>query len=473
MPADPDEDLVLTPAVLRPLPPAGPRAGSPTGPTAGFSWGVVGFLHEAAELVGSPGCQGVVRFVNGDISYAAPPLPAAWAATPGTPGRFEMPWPGDPAAARTLIHLRADLDRAARSGALKSGASPLLAELDAVADGLLDTTARLHAAGWTLGLVQPGNVVLAGTTPHLVDLGFTWRGSFGPPPWDASPGRPAWMDASAAWLSDVPAVRRQFADPGAAHFPRVEPVEDVRTLARLFAWLLTGQPRGEVVAPSRTADLWQLLAEAAAGGVPTAHGFRARLAADPLRGHFTDPPKPPPPPSPPPAKPFPWGPALAAAAVAVVAAGGVAVYLLAAGPTAPTTPATQSTPVDPPPPPTPANFQQALADLDAALATKELPAVVEKVKLVYALGPVAAADEAARQARRETFADLCVEEYKAALTLSRQPARRFDAVGRLRALESQLKSLADPPLPPAAAALHEKETQCLELVTQLAQQLAS
>jgi hypothetical protein len=111
--------------------------------------------------------------------------------------------------------------------------------------------------------------------------------------------------------------------------------------------------------------------------------------------------------------------------------------------------------------------------LDAALANKELTAAVEKLSRVYALNPVAPADEVARQARREKYADLCVEEYKAALALSRQPARRFDAVERLRAIESQLKSLSEIPLPPAAAALHEKEKQCLELVAQLAQQLAS
>ena len=123
MPADPDEDLVLTtvpPTAPRPQwKPATPLA-AVAAPATGFAWGVVGFLHEAAELTTTPGSRGVVRFVNGDVSYAAPPLAGGWKPTPGTPGRYEMPWPGDPATARTLTHLRADLDQGVRSGGGRS-----------------------------------------------------------------------------------------------------------------------------------------------------------------------------------------------------------------------------------------------------------------------------------------------------------------------------------------------------------------
>ena len=457
-------------------------------PGSGFAWGVAGFLHESAELTTVPGSRGVVRFVNGDVGYAAPPLPGGWRPTPGTPGRYEMAWPTDPATARTLTRLRADLDAASRSGALKSGASPLLAELDAVADRLLAGTGKLHAAGWTLGLIQPGNVLLgAGHEPHLIDLGFTWKGSFGPPPWDASPGRPAWLDAPADWLSDVTAVRRQFADPSGAHFPRVEPVEDVRTLGRLFAWLLTGQPRGEVVAPSRgpAPELWALLAEASAGGVPTAHGLRARLAGDPLSGHFTERVATPAPAPTWAAKPtpagVPWLPVLAgmAALLAVVGGAGYALWpaqgpgpderVEVSSPPAVEAPAAAAVPAR-----TPEGFAADLKALDAALAKKDLPAATAALKGLYAPGAVTPADEAARQAGREKYADLCVGEYKASLTLAAQPSRRFDAVAKLRAIEAQLKSLADgPPLPPGAANLRDKEKQCLELASQLARQLSS
>ncbi len=490
MPADPDEDTVLTPAAPRPLAPAARPAAPTAAPASGFNWGVVGFLHEAAELTTMPGSRGVVRFVNGDVGYAAPPLSGGWKPTPGTPGRYESPWPGDPAAARTLTHLRADLDAASRSGALKSGSSPLLAELDAVADRLLEVAAKLHAAGWTLGLVQPGNVLLAANhEPHLVDLGFTWKGSFGPPPWDASPGRPAWLDAPADWLSEVTAVRRQFADPSGTHFPRVEPAEDVRTLARLFAWLLTGQPRGEVVAPSRgpAPELWALLAEASTGRVPTARDFRARLAGDPLSGHFTERVAPlvvaPAPVPTPPAGGVPWVPVVAGVAALLVAVGGGLGYAFwpsKAAPEVAVTPTTEpAKPKEAPavvvaPPRTPEEFAADLKKLGEALEKKELPEAAKVLKEIYAPGAVTPADEAARQAGREKYADLCIGEYKAALALAAQPSRRFDAVAKLRAIESQLKSLADgPPLPPGAASLREKEKQCLELASQLARQLAS
>lgn len=494
MPVDPDEDLVLTtvpPTAPRPQwKPATPLAAA-AAPATGFAWGVVGFLHETAELTTTPGSRGVVRFVNDDVSYLAPPA-GGWKPTPGTPGRYEMPWPGDVAAARTLTQLRADLDQGGRTGALKSANSPLLAELDGAADGLLAAAGKLHAAGWTLGLVNPANVALSAShEPHLVDLGFTWKGSFGAPPWDASPGRPAWLDDSAKWLSDIPAVRRQFADPSGVHFPRVEPVEDVRTLARLFAWLLTGKPTAEVVAPSRAPapELWTLLTEASNGKVPTAKSFRDRLRDNPLSSYFTAPLVPviaPKAVTPPPTAPAKKSPLPALAGVAVLALGiGFGAYFLwpsNAEITAVTPPTTDVTPpptaVVPPvvvaSPRTPEEFAAELKKLDEALVKNELPEAVKVLKEVYAPGVVTPADEAARQQRREQYVALCIQEYKACLALAASPSRRFDAVARLRAVESQLKSLADaPPLPPEAATLREKEKQCLELASQLARQLSS
>ncbi len=489
MPANPDEELLLTtvpPTAPRPQwKPATPLA-AVAAPATGLAWGVVGFLHEAAELTTTPGSRGVVRFVNGDVSYAASPLAGGWKPTPGTPGRYEMPWPGDPAAARTLTHLRADLDQAGPSGALKSRFSPLLAELDAAAAGLLDAAANLHAAGWTLGLVSPVNVALnAAREPHLIDLGFTWQGSFGPPPWEASPGRPAWLDDSARWLSDVPAVRRQFADPSGKHFPRVEPVEDVRTLARLFAWLLTGLPRDKVVPANGAtpAALWALLADAAAGKVATAQEFRGRLAETPLSRNYTAEVVPPPdttpvtPPPPPPKSVLPWL-AAGAAALALVA-GCVAVAFWPSGDTADTSTSTSTAAGTPPsavtpPAPTPPAFAALLAEVDAALAKKDGPATAAKLQQLYAVAPVSAADAKARQQRREKSLDLWVADYQAVALLAAQPSRRLDAVTQLKALEARLKPLTDGyPLPPDATALTTKEKQCLEFAELLARQLGS
>jgi len=490
MPADPDEDSVLTPPAPRPLAPAAPAPSA--APGSGFAWGVVGFLHEAAELTTQPGSRGVVRYVNGDVSYAAAPLPGGWKPTPGTPGRYEMAWPSDPATARTLTRLRNDLDSASRSGGLKSATSPLLVELDAVVDRLLEVATKLHAANWTLGLVQPGNVVLgANHAPHLIDLGYTWKGSFGPPPWDASPGRPGWLDAPSEWLSHVPAVRRQFADPAATHFDRVDPVEDVRTLGRLFAWLLTGQPRGEVFAPSRSSapELWALLAEASAGDVPTARGLRARLADNPLSDHFADRPTPPAPPAlapPMPPKPtpagVPWLPIVAGAAVLLLAIVGIGYAVWPSGPEGGTDPSTKATTpelVKPPEPltvptRTPEQFAADLKTLDEAIEARDMPAATTALKALYAPGDVPPKDDAARQYRREKFVTLGVAEYKTVLLLSKQPPLRIACRVRMNALVAQLKSLADgPPLPPGAASLRDKEKQCLELASQLASQLAS
>ncbi len=469
MPADPDEDVVLTTASTaapRPLwKPATPLA-SVAAPATGFAWGVFGFLHEAAELTTTPGSRGVVRFVNGDVSYAAPPLGGGWKPTPGVPGRFETPWAGDPAAARTLTHLRADLDGGGRAGAFQSAASPLLAELDAAAAGLLDAAATLHAAGWTLGLALPTNVALdAAHAPHLIDLGFTWRGSYDAPPWDASPGRPAWLDAPTQWLSEVPPVRRQFADPSGTPFPRVAPVEDVRTLARLFAWLLTGQPRAEVVAPSRgpAPEVWALLADAAAGKVPTAREFGDRLAKSPLSRHFTaelTPAAPvPPTPPPPPVKKstLPWFLAGVATLAVVVACVGFAFW-----------------PPDPPPVTPSPTFPLLLADVDAALAKKDGPTAGAKLQELYKIAPVSAADATARQERRAKSLDLWTVDYLAVAELARQPSRRLDAVTQLKALQARLKPLTDGyPLPPDATALTLKEKQCLEFAELLARQLGS
>ena len=502
MPADRDEEpspAAGPPAAPRPQwRPATPLAATAVAPGAaaaapsgGFAWGVVGFPPEAAELTAVPGSRGVVRFVSGDVSYVAPPLAGGWKPTPGVPGSFEMPWAGDPAAARTLAHLRADLDRGGVAGAFKSAASPLLAELDAAAEGLLAAAAKLHAAGWTLGLVLPANVAWgAAREPHLIDLGYTWQGAYDTPPWDASPGRPAWLDDTAThWLSDIAPVRRQFADPSGTHFPRVEPVEDVRTLARLFAWLLTGKKAHEVVPANRAmpAALWALLAEAAAGKVPTARAFGDRLAETPLSRHFTAELGPVAPPTntviltppPPPAKSaLSWLLPLAGVAIVVTVAGvGAAMYLTATpdpGPVSTTTSTTKQTDPPPPPPPTPLDFAPLLADVDAALAKKDGAAAAPKLQELYAVAPVTAADAKVRQERREKSLDLWVVDYTAVAELARQPSRRLDAVAQLKALEARLRPLADGyPLPPDAAALTTKEKQCLEFAALLARQLGS
>jgi hypothetical protein len=490
MSADPDEDLVPSPDAIPPRPAARPTAPAP--PAGGLAWGVAGFLHEAGDLTTQPGLRGVARFVNSDVTFTPPPLPHGWRPTPGTPGRFEMPWPGHPAQARTLKSLRADLDAAARTARLKDGTDPLLGELDAATNGLLALTEKLHAAGWTLGILQPENVALAPDTgePRLLDLGFTWAGSYGPPPWDASPGKPDWLTAPRAeWLHSLPAVRRQFAEPNAGHFPPVERTEDVRTISRLIAWLLTGQPRADFTAPSRGANvtLWRTLADGAAGKLATVRELCERLAGEPPSEHFTDRPQVEILPDPIEKSPGSWTTVLAgllAVGLLGIAVVGGLIYafgpskkpeVVGIDPPPPAVPPGEVPPEKPPEPVTsPADFAKNLAAFEAALKAKDLTAAGAALPGVYGPGPVTPADEASRRAARGKYVDLWVTEFKAAVTLAAQPARRLDALAKMRDLQAELKSNVDKyPLPPDAASLTEKEQQCLDFAARLASQLGS
>src|SRR5205807_8868758 len=100
---------------------------------------------------------------------------------------------------------------------------------------------------WSLGLIQPENVLVRGRAGEReavpVDLGFAWKGSFGSLPWDDSPGRPNWLDAltPGRWLWDQQPVQQQFAAPENGVSNPADPIADVRTLGRLFAWFLSGQ----------------------------------------------------------------------------------------------------------------------------------------------------------------------------------------------------------------------------------------
>lgn len=303
MPRDDDEDAAAplgldpppAPAVPVGVPPRRP-APPPPAParTAPFKFGVCGAVHTAGELAALPGGTGIARLVSGGVGYTPPPVARAWRAVPAEPGRFDLPWDADPAAARTLAALRADLDRAARGGLLPDADHPLLRELDETAVALARTAAELHRAGWGLGLVQPDNVVTrgpgGGRETVLLDLGFAWRGTFGGPPWDDSPGRPEWLDPAGpfAWVWDQQPVRQQYAAPDSGFFPPPDPVADVRAVARLVAWLLTGVPARDCAAGGRAgaAPVWGVLAAAADGRVPTADALAARLRAAAPSEHF-------------------------------------------------------------------------------------------------------------------------------------------------------------------------------------------
>lgn len=445
MPRDLDED----PAPPAPRPPAVARPPVTTPVTATpakLAWGACGVFHEAGELTAHPGARGVIRFVSGGVSYTSPPFDTAgWRVVPTEPGRYEMPWPGDPSLARTLADFRGDLDRAVRRGQLTDPGHPLLAELDRVADRLVTAAAKLHRGRWSLGLLRPDNVLLRdspdGPEPVLVDLGFAWRGSHGAPPWDDSPGRPDWLAAEhpAGWLWDDAAVRRQFADPGNGVYPPMDPTADVRTLGRLIAWLLTGQAE-QLVLEVHGSDLWAALAAAASGRLSSADELAARLRAAPPSTHFAAPKLTPPPPPPLPPKPKRW-PAVAAL-VAVLAVCLFFAWWLTSGP--------RQTEV-----------AQATNRTDPDAGDVSLSDPAKPTSPSGGPGALPEADPAKLEARKK-YLSSWTQRYKDVSKEAADPARRLDAGRTFLALYMELKDEVEKK-PSTDPDTHKREQQCLAL----------
>lgn len=479
MPRDDDEDpsapLDLGPEPARPVYPAAPAkpAAAPKAPAA-LRWGVCGVYHTAGELAGFPGEDGVIRYVTSGVTYTAPPLPGAWRSVPSEPGRYELPWAGDPAAARTLRHLRTDLERAARSGALADPDHPLLVELDAAGVGLATLAGNLHRQRWGLGLVQPDNVVVRGRDVTLTDLGFTWKGAFGNPPWDDSPGRPDWLDPAgpAAALWDHPPARQQFADPANGVFPPADPGADVRTLGRLLAWLISGQTGKvlpEVGGPDGPPPAWASVADAAAGRLPSADALAARLRANPLSEYFAPPPLAD---EPAPRTASPGGPnwvtPVALGLVLLMSAAGGGYYLLKGN-------KPELVPQVDVPEMKHAS-SEGLGDAAAAEGAREFD-------LAAALGSREGMFKGLRQlldglpeerhgeagTRRAKAIDKWVADLNAAVTLAGDPTRRVEAARQFAALEAELKQLTET-RPAADPAQQDKEQQCLAVAAEYARQ---
>jgi len=499
MPIDPDEESLPS----SPLPTAKPSpfAANPVAasPAAGLAWGVCGVLHEAGELAAHPGARGVTRFVADGVRYAPPPFrDGVWKATPGQADSYQLPWADNPAQARTLASFRLEIDDAARTGRLRKGTDPLLDELNHLTTKLCGMTEALHRSRWSLGLIQPANVILKttpdGPEPMLADLGFTWKGSYGPPPWDASPGKPAWLEgAGTDWLYDVAAVRRQFADPAETAFPPAEPIADVRVLGRLFAWLLTGSREAEVRAPARSTapELWRILAAAADGQIATVREFRDHLRDNPPSEHFTDPVVLAVPP-PPPAMAKKSGsatliPLLGVGLLALIAAGAGGAYFagLFDGPKETTSIAAteRQKEVTPPtvpkekPPETPvvvpAEYGAIMDDLIGALKKKDGKAAGEKLLAAEKLGKLPAKEAAERDKQRDEFLNLWNNDYQDIKKIfAKNPGEKINLIERAKALQARLTRLTDSfPTSATNAILESKEKQCLNFAKELLRDL--
>src|SRR5262245_30146321 len=219
-----------------------------------FSWGHIGQVNFADHITDRTGRPGVVRIVGAGVYYHAPPFDRyIWQPALDQPGRFEMVWSeGDPADVQSLGQLGDELRRN------QPPPKPRLQLLDQAAQTLLRMTQKLHEQEWRLGLLHPGNILLTpgtdGNELILSDLGFAWRGSHGRPPWRDSPGRPAWIDEDPAqnrnvgfWDEDP--ARQQFSWTSDPELAPVSIASDLRTLARIYACVLTGRIENNITAP--------------------------------------------------------------------------------------------------------------------------------------------------------------------------------------------------------------------------------
>ncbi len=295
-PRDDDEDI----APRRPGTRPGNPAAAPAPPRAAstLNWGFVGKMHRIEALVKFPGQTGVVRLLANTIKYERPPVEIGWVEVKDQKGRFEMAWPGNPVSSRTLEDVGVDARMARGKGFLPPN-HPVLKELDEAIFSLVNLADKLTRAGWGLGLIAPAGVML-NITPDAVsavpvDLGFTWIGEFGDPPWDHSPGKPAWLaddpvDNPTSALWEQSPVEQQFAGPGKKPVPDAPPGSDVRTLARLIAAVLTGKPSQRLA--HEPGAVWGVLIPAAAGDIHSMRDFLAELTESPPSTHFTAPPKP-------------------------------------------------------------------------------------------------------------------------------------------------------------------------------------
>ena len=433
-----------------------------------LAWGLVGSLHRVEALTVVPGQSGVVRLIPNTIQYSKPPLELTWYPVKTEPGRYEMSWPEDPTAVRTLGNIAAEARQYSFSQPLTES-HPIAQELDQAVFSLLRQAEKLHRAGWGVGLLTPANVMLLpgpnGPEAVLVDLGFTWKGDFGDPPWDASPGKPNWLatddvenPASAVW--DRPPVEQQFAQPTGHPFGPAAPGSETRTLARVIAWALTGRPSRDLI-PGQLPPVWEVLEAAVAGEISSIKNLLTALQDAPPSSHFYAPPKPIELlPSQPAKKPFPM--LLLGGVIGLAILAGIAALLLLPGQATPTSgsPATGSPATNETTPPT-AIQPTALNAMKLYQDAKDLLDRVKKFADVARQGQADPSLSPQIAAAREKLFGDWVTECEQEVNLSAEAAQRAQAGEKLRQLVNQYEKLHSDH-PPSSPAMREKERQWLD-----------
>jgi hypothetical protein len=270
---------------------------------------------------------GFERTVDPSVVYVSPPTAdivgvPRWHVKAGSGGRIlQMSWPEDTKPETlSLLELQASIAPRRRGIAADD---PDLALLDAAVDQLVAAGAGLHAAGRSLGYLQPDSCRV-GTwrdgSPYvsLPDVGFAWdkRAGLMIPNWIAEPELELLFDDGAerrndACLAELTAAGADRRDANAVVAERAaSELADVRLLARLIAVSLVGADEvrrwcggkktlvrlpSKDIAPDTQAPLWdEVLAPALGGQIRTCEELRARLAANRPSSHFLHvPPAPP------------------------------------------------------------------------------------------------------------------------------------------------------------------------------------
>ena len=244
----------------------------------------------------------------------------------------------------------------------------------------------------------------------------------------------------------------------------------MKLLARLTAWLLTGDPRPTIPDVAGGAAIWDALTAAGRGRL-TAAEFRDKLRSAPPHQHFEKliEIKAAPPPA---AAPGTAGGAKVAVGLAglfVVAGVGLAGAYFA-GVFKPT-PAEvvekkQAEKVTPPHDGDRVDVTELPKKFADALKSGDLPAAA------VAVGQSAATQADPLKADRPKVAELAEKQYLAAVALARDPATRVDAAVAAGELAKALETLVTTH-PAADKAVSERELQCCDFARALAASLAS
>jgi hypothetical protein len=239
-----------------------------------------GLLGSTAAFVPIPVGNATVKLsrkVGNDVAYAVPPAGhgagvAKWDKDPiAGPTGYAVKVPT--ATVRTLVSVRqwrAVYADGFPDGTVPNRSSPATKQLAEFARGLLSFAAELHRHGWRLGLLSPDSVYLSSADPSAVflpDLGFAWVGQ--------NPlTKPAWLatdPTDGVWWGEDRKLR-QLCSPEhlrgrhpSANDTDALAQQDLRVVARLLAFMLTGKAGGPEPAGARRCPVWATARAAQAG----------------------------------------------------------------------------------------------------------------------------------------------------------------------------------------------------------------